>query len=240
MYVVNKGFAFTSKRRMLQEGDEVTEKDFVSHDAFIKAVAKDKIVVGKSKDQIAAEAKVAAEKAQAEKAETDKTEKETAVKTAKQMKETAEAALKAAKDRLTEAEKGLETANTARADAEAKVTPAQETLTAAEKGSEKITLQRKAVADAEAELAKAKKPEAKAAAEKYLAEAKADLLAAGNDNTEYRAALDAFKAVESGLEKAETDKTEAEAKLVNAKEAVALAEAELEKAAASFAALEGK
>jgi hypothetical protein len=62
MYKVADGFAFTSKRGIIKAGEEITEEDFSSHDSFVGAVAKKKIVVGKTPEQLEKEAKELAEK----------------------------------------------------------------------------------------------------------------------------------------------------------------------------------
>jgi hypothetical protein len=64
MYVVAKGFAFTSKRGMIKEGGEITEKDFASKEAFSQALAKKKIIdsSAQQKEKPAANEKPASEK----------------------------------------------------------------------------------------------------------------------------------------------------------------------------------
>jgi colicin import membrane protein len=239
MYVVNVGFAFTSKRGMINEGEEITEKDFSSHEAFVKAISKSKIVIGETEEQKKAKDKAAAEKARQEAEAAEKAKRGGAITIAKQNKEAAAAAAKAAQETLANLEKELAEANAARADAEAKIAPACEILKAKENGNQEITVLRKSLSEAESELEKAK-PKDKAAAEKKANEAKINLAQKLDADPEYKSAFENCAALQAELDKAVADKTEIEAKILSAKEMVALAESELDKAAAELSALEVK
>jgi hypothetical protein len=96
MYIVANGFSFTTKRGVLQAGDEVTEKDFPSHDAFVKRVAAGKIIVGKPKAQIEKEAADLAAKQKAPAGEEAKNQKSAAEKAEKEKKAKAKANAEAA------------------------------------------------------------------------------------------------------------------------------------------------
>jgi colicin import membrane protein len=235
MYIVKDGYSFSTKRGILKPGDEITEKDFVSHEAFVKAVSRGKIIAGKSPEQLEKEAAELAKKEQAEIEAAAAKEKGKALVEAKKKQETALAALQAARNALSHAESVLKTENAARADAEAKVALARETAAALEGNIPNHAALRQAVADAEAKLQNAKKP-----AEKEAADAKAALILAEGANNDLAAARKALADAEAELEKAETAKTESEAKTLNAREAITLAEAELQGASAELAAMEGK
>jgi len=92
--------------------------------------------------------------------------------------------------------------------------------------------------------AKAEKPEkqteTKQSAQQTETKSAAAAAPAKTDNAQYRAALDNYNAAKSKLEKAETARTEAEARLVSAQEAATLAEAEFAKAATALSALENR
>jgi chromosome segregation ATPase len=239
MYLVKDGYSFATKRGVLQPGDEVAEKDFVSHEAFVKAVSKGKIIVGKPPEQLEKEAAERAKKQQAEIEAAAAKEKGKALDGAKKKKETALAAAEAAKSALASAEKNLETANAARADAEAKIGPMREAAAALARKIPSFDSLRQAFAAAETKLKNAKKPDEKASAEKAVADAKAALVFAEGADNELAAAAGALALAEAELEKAETARTESEAKALSATEAIMLAEAETQEASAELAALEG-
>jgi colicin import membrane protein len=240
MYCVADGYSFSGKRGILGPGNEITEKDFASRDAFVKAVAKGKIVVGKNDEQLKKEAAERAQKQQEAVNAAAEMEKGKTLAEAENRKEAAAAALKAAEDRLADAQTAFEKADEARDDAVYKATAAREAAAAPGISTPGYDAALKAVAGAEAELEKAKKPADKEAARKHLDEARGALVLAEGANNELVFARKNLAGAEAELEKAETARTENEAKALSAKEAVTLAEAELEKAAAALAALGGK
>jgi len=94
MFVVATGYAFTSKRGVIKEGDEIAEKDFATKEAFEKAKAKKKIIDSK------------------ELPDKDK-DKANAIAAAKKKKEAAEKTLNDAKETLALAEKNNDKAKIA-------------------------------------------------------------------------------------------------------------------------------
>lgn len=200
IYVVAAGYAFTSKRGMLEEGDEVFEKDFASKEAFNKAIAKGKIIDSKDK----AQASAAAEKAKAQ------------------------LAVNTANEKVEAAKEQLDQENSNRADAEAKIAPAREALSAKENENGDIKAARKALTDLENDLAKAK-PEHKAAIEEKIAKAKAVLTEKHAAVPEIKALADALLAAETLLNKVENDKKAAEDALKIAEKELETANAELKK-----------
>jgi chromosome segregation ATPase len=219
MFVVAMGFAFTSKRGVIKEGDEIAEKDFASKEAFQKALSKKKIIDSK---------------------ELPSKEKGNVIAAAKQKKETAENAVNAAKENLAAAEKKLEITNTYRADVEAKVLPAREILITKENSNHDIAAARKVLTQAEEELAKTNKPEKKAAAEQKVNDARLNFMQKADADGEYKAAFDNLSTLQTELTKVEAEKLEIEGKITAAKKAIELAEGELKTAAAELSALEGK
>jgi len=240
MYIVANGFSFTTKRGVLQSGDEVTEKDFPSHEAFVKRVSAGKIIVGKPKAQIEKEAAALAENQKTAARQAAAEKKSIAEKAAREKKETAEAAVKAAKDALAKIEGNLKDVETAIVEIEASRTRARNALGVAISQDPDISAARKALEDAEAELVKAKKPEQKTAAEGNVSMARAALAQKENADEGFKAAAFALAAAEDIAETTQTEKVEIEAAKLKAAEAVMLAESELEKAATALAAVEGK
>jgi hypothetical protein len=226
MYIVGKGHAFTSKRGMIREGEEITEKDFASHDAFVKAMAKKKIIAGENNERIAADEKA-------------KTGQDAAAETAKQKKETAERTLKTAKEMLAGLETELANSVNALAQYAEKAQSAASALTEKRVANKEIDDAYCALARATDGLKVAKKGTEKTAAEGKVAEAKAALSVKENTDEGFKAAAAELANAQNALETAETSKAAAEAKIINAKEAVALAEADFAKIAAELSALEG-
>jgi hypothetical protein len=86
MYIVASGFSFSTKRGVIAEGKEITEKDFASHEAFVRAVSKKKIIVGKPEEQTEKDAAQAAEKAKQEQDAAEKKAKAEALTAARNKK----------------------------------------------------------------------------------------------------------------------------------------------------------
>ena len=240
MYVVAAGYAFINKGIVYKEGDEITEKAFASHEAFVRAVSKKKIVVGKPKEQIEKEAAEAAEKAKLDAAKAAETEKAKEKTAAREKKETAQTAVNAAKETLAAAEKARDAAHEAEANAKEEAGAAGKALIERRATNKELSGAYDVLVKAGDKLKSAKKPAEKTAAEGELAKAKADFAMKENEDAEYKALAAARAAADAAAEKAETESTEAEAKVLAAKDALTLAEAELEKASAELAALEGK
>jgi hypothetical protein len=184
MFVVAMGFAFTSKRGIIKEGDEISEKDFATKEAFQKALSKKKIIDSK---------------------DLPSKEKGNTIAAAKQNKATAENALNAAKETLTATEKGLEAINTYRADVEAKILPARDILIAKENSNHEIAAARKALTQAEEELSKTVKPEKKAAAEQKVNDARLNLAQKTETDGEYKIAFGNLSVLQAELAKAEKE-----------------------------------
>jgi len=132
MFVVADGYSFCTARGVIKPGAEIKESDFAKKETFQKKVKAGHIVEGKSKEQLAAEAKAkanAAAKKAAEEAAAQGKKEELArnVETAEAEVQAASGALTAAKDAFAEKEK-LPADNTERTAAAQELEKAKATL----------------------------------------------------------------------------------------------------------------
>jgi hypothetical protein len=238
MYIVATGYAFTSKRGIIAEGDEITEKDFANHEAFVKAVSKKKIIMGKSKEQAEKEAAEKREKEKQDSYSAERQKKEEALITARHKKEAASAAVNTAKEALATAQADFDKTTENHAAAAQKLHEAQGAAINKRTANKALNDAYDTLVRATDELKSAKKPAEKTAADGKVAEAKANFAKLEVTDAEYKTAIATENEAVKNLVEAEGAKTEAEAKALAAKEAVTLAEAELEKASAALAALE--
>jgi chromosome segregation protein len=240
MYIVAAGYSFTGKRGIVGPGSEITEKDFASHEAFVRAVAKGKIIVGKGQEQLEKEAAERAQKQQEAIEAAAGREKGKALEAVKNRKETAAAAVQVARAALETAQTDFEKANKAQADAADKAREAQSAAITKRTENKALNDAYDTLVRATDELKNAKKPAEKTVTDSKVAEAKVNFAKLEAADAEYKTAIAAITGAEKALADASTVKIAAEAKVLSAKEAVTLAEAELEKASIDLAALEGK
>ncbi|MDR2097708.1 MAG: hypothetical protein LBP37_04230 [Spirochaetaceae bacterium] len=240
MYIVANGYSFTSKRGILGPGNEIAEKDFASHEAFVKAVAKGKIVIGKGREQLEKEAAERAQKQQEAVKKAAEMEKEKTLDAARRKKETAASAVDAAKAALASAEQARDTAREVREKTREAARLAASALIERRVENKELNDAYNTLVKAGDKLKSAQKPAEKTAANNEYVKAKANYDMKENEDAKYKALAAVRDETDAADRKAETENTEAEAKAFNAKEAVTLAEAELEKAGAELAALEGK
>jgi hypothetical protein len=208
VYVVAKGYSFSTPRGILLPGDEIAEKDFFDKKAFLKRVKNGSIVAGKSRDQLAKE------EAEERIAAGDKAAKAEAARRARELEDaalkvqTAEAALKTAKDTL---EAARNTAAEARKNNEAQSKVKIDGLEAAVRNAEDALKATKAEADkakggdkTDAEGRVLAAQDTLTAANEALTIAKAEA-----DTPEYRAACAAVESAEDGVIDAEANLEEA-------------------------------
>jgi hypothetical protein len=105
MYIVANGYSFVTARGVLKFGDEIQEGDFASKDTFLKKVEKKHIIAGKTKEQLEKEAEEAKTALEKEKKEAEEARLKQAKEDAARNIQTAEAALKGAKETLETAKK---------------------------------------------------------------------------------------------------------------------------------------
>jgi|GEM_PF-2016609 len=210
MYIVAPGNSFITARGNIKPGEEIKEGDFANKETFILYVSQKRIVAGKSNAQ---QAKEAAEKAAAAaktaRENADKQKRDAKAKAAGQL-ETAQIALKNAREaQSTAKDTANKIANDLAASRQAQV----------EKLDNKIVDHEKAVRDAETAAGKAK-PEQKEEAEKNLLAAMenveaarkemAELITATYETPELAAALGALEKANDALIEAEANVAEAE------------------------------
>jgi len=201
VYLVAAGHAFSCKRGMLKEGDEIKEKDFSSADVFKNFLTKGKIVESKGDNK-----------------------KDDGI--LKELEADVTAALKT----LDAAYENLAKAKAYRTEAAAKMAPANEALLAKEAEYPEIVEARKLLAEATNLLAKAKKPEAEAEALKKVSEAQTVLAEKQAAIPDVKTLVDTLAALNGDLADAETtlqqwEKEYADADSVLKKTELALANA---------------
>jgi hypothetical protein len=231
-YIVADGHSFTSKGIMYVAGTEISISAFSNEEAFKKLVEKKHIIKVdiSNPDQ-----------------GSDTTDKNSQTGNSVELKinafhrkEIAEAAVKTADEIVISAENDLKNAENVFDVAKEAYLKALDNCTETAGKNMELLAARDTLSVVEEELKKAKKPEAKAAAESKYNGLKNHVLTIMSDDAGIRKANETLNTANESWDKAENAKVEAKVKIIMAKEKLSLAKTELAKVENELATFEDK